>query len=155
MRLSCEPLLLLPLCKLGGDGPLAGGVGAVLGSRGHAVQAEGELGSSPAGGLGVEGEGAPVDVLDGVTLEVVAGVRLRVGAGEETGRGDTELDEGDVVGRCVKLPIPGQSCSAFQDEKAAHSHSGFLPFLRSQLARISPPILSASVVAWENQSCRS
>jgi hypothetical protein len=111
MRLSCDPLLLLPLGKLGSNGSLAGGVGAGLGSRGDAVQAEGELSSSPSGGFGVEGEGTPVDVLDGVAREVVAGVGLCVGAGEKAGGWDAEFDEGDVVGRGVKLPILGQPCS--------------------------------------------
>lgn len=106
MRLSCDSLLLLPLGKLGSNGSLAGGVGAGLGSRGDAVQAEGEVSSSPAGSLGVESEGTPVDVLDGVTREVVAGVGLCVGAGEEAGGWDAELDKGNVIRRGVKLPIP-------------------------------------------------
>lgn len=106
MRLSCDSLLLLPLGKLGSDGSLAGGVSAGLGSRGDAVQAEGELSSSPAGSLGVEGEGTPVDVLDGVACEMVAGVGLCIGAGEKAGGWDAELDKGDVVRRGVKLPIP-------------------------------------------------
>ncbi|TKW49854.1 hypothetical protein CTA1_11184 [Colletotrichum tanaceti] len=75
-----------------------------IGARGDALERVGERGESAAGGLCVEGERLPVDVVDGVAGQVVARVVLAL-AGED-GRGrDAELDETGVVGPGVELGV--------------------------------------------------
>lgn len=86
-----------PLSQAAGDATLGPGVdvGLLTGRDGTGV--EGERGNGTASGLGVDGDGLPVDVVDAVTGQVVAAVLGSTGTGEETGGGDTELEEGDVV----------------------------------------------------------
>lgn len=91
--------LLGPLVEAANHGPLAARVGRSLGAGRHAVQAQRELRRRSSGGLGVEGDGLPVDVGEVVAQLVVAGILGCAGAGEDAGRRDAELEEGDVVRR--------------------------------------------------------
>ena len=66
-------------------------------ARGDALDGQGELGHGTTGSLGVDGDGVPVDVGEVVAGGVVARVLGSTGAGEDTGGGNAELKEGDVV----------------------------------------------------------
>lgn len=85
VRVASKSPLLLPQLKTRSNSPLVLGVRSSLVTRRNTLEAERKLSSSATSGLGVEGEGVPVDVLDGVAGQVVAWVGLCVGAGEDTG----------------------------------------------------------------------
>jgi hypothetical protein len=63
----------------------------------NTLQTQRKLSSSASSGLGVESQGVPVDVVDGVAGEMVAWISVCVCAGEDAGGGDAEGDEGGVV----------------------------------------------------------
>lgn len=105
VRVASKSLLLLPLLEARSNSPLALRVGRGLVSWRNTLEAESELGSSTASGLGVESQSSPVDVVDGVAFQVIAWIGLGISAGEDTGGGDAELDEGSVVRRLTELPV--------------------------------------------------
>lgn len=86
-----------PALELPPDGPGVplGGAGLLAGR--NAVEAEGQAGGQATGGLCVDGQGVPVDVLEVVAGQVVAGVGGGAGSGEDAGGGDAALQEAVVV----------------------------------------------------------
>lgn len=86
-----------PLLQAAGYTPLAPGVGCGLLTRGNPRKVISELGGSTPSSLGVEGNGFPVDVVEVIALKVVADIIRCTGACENTGGGDSELEECDVV----------------------------------------------------------
>jgi hypothetical protein len=86
-----------PLGEVAGDAALARGVDAGRVTRGDAVEAVGQLSGRATSRLGVHNESLPADVVDVVTSQMVAGVLGGTGTGEDARRGDTELEEADVI----------------------------------------------------------
>lgn len=105
MRVTRKSPLLLPMLKPSSNSPLILRVRTSLIPSGNTLQAQRKLSSSASGGLGVESQGVPVDVVDGIAGEMVTWVGLFVGAGEDAGGGDAEGDEGGVVGRFTEFSV--------------------------------------------------
>jgi hypothetical protein len=86
-----------PLGEVAGDAALARGVDAGRLARGDAVEVVGQLSGGTTSRLGVHNESLPVDVVDVVASQMVAGVLGGASTGEDTRRGDTELEEANIV----------------------------------------------------------
>jgi hypothetical protein len=97
MRIASKSLLLLPLLKARSNSSLTLRVSRGLVSWRNALEAESELGSSTASSLCVESQRPPVNVVNSIAFQVVARISLGIGAGEDTGGGDAEFDEGGIV----------------------------------------------------------
>lgn len=98
MRVTRKSPLLLPMLKPSSNSPLILRVRTSLIPRRNTLQTQSKLSSSTSSSLGVESQGVPVDVVDGIAGEMVAWVGFFVCAGEDAGGGDAEGDEGGVVG---------------------------------------------------------
>lgn len=87
-----------PLLELAADG-ITATASRSGGSTARQTSGEfvGEVSGNTGSGLGVDGQSIPVDVVEGITGQVVAWVGGGAGTGEDTGRGDAELEEADVV----------------------------------------------------------
>lgn len=107
-------------------------VGGRLAPRGDAVQREGQLGGDAAGGLGVDGEGIPVNVVNSVAGKVVAGVFGITGAGKEAGGRNTELEEADIIRAATERPKEGEKISTFPRV------GSLLGSIRTQIRSFSP-----------------
>jgi len=107
VRLLDDPSRRRPLVKSPAHLPSRLGVRGRLVPGRHAVQADGKLGGDVRGGLGVDLDRVPVDVIEVVAGLVVADVPGGTRAGEEAAAGDAELQEADVVGGGAKLAAAG------------------------------------------------
>lgn len=95
-------LELSELDNAAGNSALALGVDSGLVTAGDTVEAQGKRGSGATSSLGVVSDGIPVDVGHVITLLVVTGIIGSTGTGEETGGGDSEAEEGNVIRRGTK-----------------------------------------------------
>lgn len=86
-----------PLVEASQDCLLATGVDADLLAGRDALNAQSELGRSTTSRLRIQRQCLPLDVLQVITSQMVARILRSTSAGENTGRRDTELQEGDVV----------------------------------------------------------
>jgi len=71
----------------------------------HALERVGEDSKGVGGGLGVDDESLPADVVEVVALLVVAGVPWGAVSGEEADGRDSELDEASVIGAAVEFRV--------------------------------------------------
>jgi len=84
VRVTSKRPLLLPMLKPSSNSPLILRVRTSLIPSRNTLQTQRKLSSSTSSGLGVESQGVPVDVIDGVAGEMVAGVGISVCASEDT-----------------------------------------------------------------------